>query len=99
MVVMKVLYMCDSETTVERELFDANYDMDCDIIKLGHHGSSTSSSKEFLEAASPETAVISCAKDNDYGHPHRETLQSLREMDIPALYTYEGTVVLPGDAA
>lgn len=96
---MKVLYMGDAETPVERELLDANYDLDCDIIKLGHHGSSTSSSKEFLEAASPETAVISCAKDNDYGHPHRETLQSLREMDIPALYTYEGTVVLPGDSA
>lgn len=96
---MTVLYMGDAETPVERELLDANHDLRCDIIKLGHHGSSTSSSKEFLEAASPEMAVISCAEENDYGHPHRETLQTLRELDIPALYTYEGTVVLPEDAA
>lgn len=96
---LTVLYMGDAEKPVERELLDAGLDLDCDIIKLGHHGSSTSSGEEFLRAASPETAIISCALENDYGHPHRETLQSLDKLGIPALYTCDGTIVLPEEDA
>lgn len=55
-----------------------------DILKVAHHGSSTSSSESFLNAVDPEIAVISLGKDNDYGHPHRETLAALnkRKIDI-----------------
>ena len=53
-------------------------EMQYDLLKVGHHGSSGSSSVEFLEWASPELAVISCGKDNSYGHPHMETLKRLR---------------------
>ena len=49
----------------------------CDVLKVGHHGSVTSTTDEFLSAAAPQIAVISCAKINDYGHPHRETLEKL----------------------
>lgn len=96
---LRVLYMGDAETPVEDELLESGAALDCDIIKLGHHGSSTSSSEAFLRAASPETAIISCARENDYGHPHRETLQTLKAMGIPALYTYNGTIVLPEEDA
>lgn len=96
---LHVLYMGDAETPVERELLSSGYPLGCDIIKLGHHGSSTSSCKDFLRAASPQTAIISCAQENDYGHPHRETLQTLDELDITTLYTYNGTIVLPEEDA
>ncbi|HBH71771.1 MAG TPA: hypothetical protein DDX26_02855 [Candidatus Yonathbacteria bacterium] len=64
------------------------------VLKLGHHGSRTSSSKTFLSAVDPKYAVISAGKDNKYGHPHKEVTDLLRELKIPAVSTYEqGTVV------
>lgn len=98
----EVLFMGDAEKTVERELLRSGFRLDCDVIKLGHHGSSSSSSEAFLRAASPEIAVISCARENDYGHPHRETLETLNRLQIDCRCTYDGTITLPaqtGDAA
>ncbi|MEL7609050.1 MAG: ComEC/Rec2 family competence protein [Bacillota bacterium] len=72
------------------------------VLKLGHHGSSTSTSEAFLKAVSPEIAVASLGKDNDYGHPHAETLALLARYDIPLYRTDEsGTieVVLDGSKA
>lgn len=72
--------------------------LDADILKLGHHGSSTSSTVEFLQAVSPEVAIASCGYNNDYGHPHREVVQRLKEMDVPLYRTYEtGTIVFRTD--
>ena len=48
-----------------------------DVLKAGHHGSSTSSGEEFLQALRPEYTVISCGRNNRYGHPHRETVEAL----------------------
>lgn len=70
----------DAETPAE-ELILENYppeELRCDFLKLGHHGSSTSTSGKFLDAVSPGWVAISCGKDNDYGHPHREVLERLR---------------------
>lgn len=69
-----------------------------DVLKLGHHGSRTSSSKIFLSAVSPRYAVISAGKDNRYGHPHKEVTDALKAMNIPALATYQkGTIVFKSD--
>ena len=61
--------------------------LNCDILKAGHHGSSTSSSEEWLAAVSPALTLISCGKDNSYGHPHKETLKRLRAAGSQILVT------------
>ncbi len=83
--VMKVSYgeidaMFTGDAEVGNEEFilrTAPDKLDCEILKVGHHGSSTSTSEEFFNAVSPEVAVISVAEDNTYGHPHVETLALL----------------------
>jgi lysophospholipase L1-like esterase len=59
------------------------------VLKLGHHGSSSSNTKEFLLAVDPTYAVISCGKDNSYGHPHKEVVDLLDELNIRSYITYE----------
>ena len=51
-----------------------------DVLKLGHHGSKTSTSPEFLEAVSPNFAIVSSGKDNRYGHPHKRVLDTITEL-------------------
>lgn len=63
--------------------------LDSDILKVGHHGSKTSSSEEFLGYISPEYAVISAGKDNKYGHPHQEILDRLQKFGVNILRTDE----------
>ena len=70
----------DAEALSEGEMIKAGYDLESDVLKVGHHGSSTSSSKAFLAAVSPRYAVISCGTDNTYGHPHKETLDSFKRL-------------------
>ena len=64
------------------------------ILKVGHHGSKYSSSEEFLAGIMPQAAVISCAARNTYGHPHKETLQRLEDVDALVLRTDEGGAVI-----
>ena len=73
----KFLFPGDAEDARQTELLRAG-DIDCDVLKVGHHGSKSSSSEEFLKAASPEYAAISVGKDNSYSHPSSKTLASLR---------------------
>lgn len=72
-----MLFMGDAEAAVEKELISSYNNLNADILKVGHHGSSTSTSNEFLEKVSPATAIISCGKDNKYGHPTQKTLTKL----------------------
>lgn len=76
-----LLFTGDAESEVEEELALKGYDLDCDLLKVGHHGSSSSSGAEFLEAVSPRYAVISCGRDNSYGHPHEETLSAFEKLE------------------
>ena len=63
---------------------------DIDVLKVGHHGSKTSSGRKFLEALMPRQAVISAGINNSYGHPHKEVLSNLEDVGAEILYTYDG---------
>lgn len=78
---IKFLFTGDAEAKTENKLLDENLQLDCDVLKVSHHGSNTSSSKAFLDATTPEYAVISVGEDNIYGHPHGETIQKLTDAD------------------
>jgi competence protein ComEC len=68
------------------------------VLKVGHHGSSTSTSNDFLLAVSPRYAVISVGKDNDYGHPHPGTLAKLKAAGVQTYRTdLNGTVTFISD--
>lgn len=81
------LFMGDAETEVEKELLNSGFSLNADVIKCGHHGSSTSSDAQFISTVNPSAAIISCGKNNDYGHPHRETLSTLNNRGIEVLRT------------
>ncbi|ETB64203.1 TPA: MBL fold metallo-hydrolase [Candidatus Nomurabacteria bacterium] len=72
--------------------------LDSDVLKLGHHGSDTSSGYYFLELVDPDLAIISAGKDNKYGHPDKEVLDNLEKLNIKYLGTYEeGDIVIKSD--
>ena len=88
----------DAETEVEENILARETDITSNVLKCGHHGSSTSSSMDFLRAVNPAVAVISCGQDNKYGHPHHETLESLSERNCKILRTdTDGTVAVTTD--
>lgn len=92
------LFTGDAEDISENEMLTANYDLKADVLKVGHHGSSSSSTRPFLKAVSPKYAVISVGKDNDYGHPHKETINRLFESGISVFRTDEsGTIIFTTD--
>ena len=76
------LFTGDAEKTAEADILKLDTPLRSTVLKMGHHGSSTSTSRPFWEAVDPLYCVISCGKDNDYGHPHRETLELLDEYQI-----------------
>lgn len=92
-----VLLTGDAEHKSEEamlEIYKKN-ELDCEILKVGHHGSNSSTTDEFLEAVSPEIAVISCGEGNKYGHPHKETTDRLEKAGIPIYRTDKlGTIVI-----
>lgn len=88
------LFLGDAEIEEETDIVNAGLDIDADILKVGHHGSSTSTSPYIISETTPSYAVISCGENNDYGHPHQETLLSLRQANISTYRTdEEGTIV------
>jgi len=95
----EVLLTGDSPKSIEKYL-TAQYGekLHSDVLKLGHHGSRTSTSEFFLSAVNPQFAIISAGVDNRYGHPHKEVTEMLKEFEIPSLATYKsGTVVIKSD--
>ena len=78
----KFLFMGDASVTTEKEILK-EYDLpDIDVLKVGHHGSRTSSSKEFISTINPKYSLISVGKDNKFKHPNKETLENLKESKI-----------------
>jgi competence protein ComEC len=85
----------DAEAQSEREMVSAGRDLSASVLKIGHHGSGTSTSQAFLDKVNPRFAVISAGKDNKYGHPAQETMDRLKAMEIPVFRTDEqGTIVV-----
>lgn len=76
------LFTGDAEREVEEQILDAGFDISADVLKVGHHGSSSSTSYPFLREVMPTYAVISCEIGNSYGHPHDETLSKLRDAGV-----------------
>jgi competence protein ComEC len=71
---------------------------DIDVLKLGHHGSRTSSGSPILTATTPDVAIISAGLNNKYGHPHQEVIDRLLALHIPYLETFkEGTIICESD--
>lgn len=88
----------DAEQEAEEDICKSKSELTAKVLKLGHHGSSTSTSEEFLKNVNPEYAVISCGKDNDYGHPHRESLELLKKYGVTPLRTDElGNIIFISD--
>lgn len=91
--------MCgDAGAASEKLMTQSGIDIEADVLKCGHHGSSTSTSEQFLRQVNPTYAVISCGKENKYGHPHQEVLSRLQEDDVQIYRTDEmGTIVAEDD--
>lgn len=98
------LLMGDAEREFEYKLVFFGFPVDSDILKVGHHGSRTSSAEEFVRAVSPDVSVIEVGKKNRYGHPHEETIGALTRFggrilrtdesgDIRVKFTSQGFVV------
>lgn len=76
------LFTGDAERDVEQAMISRGVPLKSTVLKVGHHGSYTSTSYQFLWNVMPDYAVISCGKDNSYGHPHDEVLSRLRDADV-----------------
>jgi competence protein ComEC len=89
----------DAEAGAESWLLaHARGELAASVLKVGHHGSRSSSTPEFIEAVSPRVAVVSVGRDNDYGHPSVEVLQRLDAHGVHVLRTDdEGTMILSTD--
>jgi competence protein ComEC len=92
------LFPGDISRSVEMDILDSGADLDSDVLKIAHHGSKTSTSRDFLSVVSPNAAVISCGVDNSYGHPNAETLEVLEEYGINIFRTdLQGDIKLISD--
>lgn len=92
------LFTGDAEREAENIILDRGYDISCDVLKVGHHGSSTSTSYLWLRQAAPRYAVISVGKNNSYGHPTEEVLSRLRDADVKTYRTdLQGDIICTSD--
>lgn len=90
----------DAEETAETDMTRQGLTLQADVLKAGHHGSSTSSSAAFLKAVNPSWAVIQCGEGNSYGHPHKETLEAFSKAGIQVLRTDQlGTITAVTDGS
>lgn len=94
------LFTGDAEKDIETEIISNNEDISSDVLKIGHHGSSTSTSKNFFNKVNPSIGVISVGEDNTYNHPHKETIKLLSESNVTTYRTdKDGTIVISSDGS
>lgn len=88
----------DAESAAENQIRNRGYDLKSTILKVGHHGSKSSTTKAFLSSVAPKAAVIMCGTGNSYGHPHEETLQKLAAAGVDIYRTdIHGTIIITTD--
>lgn len=93
-----LLFTGDTVKSVESQILENGFDVDVDVLKAAHHGSTTSNSASFIDAVSPEYAVISCGLNNSYGHPHDEIVELFEENNIEYIRTdFSGNIYYFGD--
>ena len=78
----RFLFTGDMESDAEKDLIDSGADVKADVLKVGHHGSYSSTSYVFLREVAPTYAVISVGRNNDYGHPHDAPVSRLQDADV-----------------
>ncbi len=94
------LFTGDAEQESESDMVKSGVNIEADVLKVGHHGSSSSTSKTFLDAVSPTYAVISVGADNSYGHPTSKTLSRLEKAGVEVYRTDElGSVIAVSDGS
>ena len=94
----KFLFTGDMEAFAEKQLVDAGMSLKADVLKVGHHGSYSSTSQIFLDKVDPEYGVISCGRNNEYGHPHDAPMSRLNKAEVELYRTdLMGSVVLGTD--
>ena len=92
------LFTGDAEQEAEQDILEAGFDVSATVLKVGHHGSNTSTGYRWLREVAPVYGVISCGVDNDYGHPHDEPLSRLRDADVELYRTdLQGHIVCTSD--
>ena len=92
------LFTGDMTSKAEKDLINDGLNVKCDVLKVGHHGSSGSSCYQFLYEAEPKLAVISCETGNSYGHPHEEALSRLRDCGAQIMRTdLTGSIIIFSD--
>lgn len=95
---VSALFTGDSQGEVESYLLEAEMDISADILKVGHHGSKTSTGMDFLETVNPRYALISCGENNDYGHPNSFVMKKLEKMNVSVFRTdTDGSIVVVTD--
>lgn len=87
------LFQGDAESKIENALLKSDFDLKADVLKVGHHGSNTSSTQKYLQAVSPKLAIISYGSDNSYGHPHEDVLKRLESLDISVYSTASNGII------
>ena len=87
------LFMGDADKKVEKYILERENKQEVDVLKLGHHGSKTSSDEKFLKSLKVKMGIISAGRENRYNHPSPETLDTLGKLHIPYMSTqYDGTI-------
>lgn len=92
---VSILSMGDAEKLSENEILKNKFDLQAQIIKIGHHGSNTSTSEKFLKEVNPKYAVISAKKGNTYNHPNKSVMNLLKKYEVQVYRTDEsGTIIM-----